>query len=189
MTTIGYGRVSTDEQTLKPQMLALKASGCDKIFWEKASGGDRTRPELAKCLACLQTGDTLKVWKLDRLARSLLHLIEIIEDLKTRGVAFEAVADKMAFDISTPTGKLMFQLLGAFGEFERGLIKERTMAGLAAARAEGRIGGRRRILTDRDVAEARRMLSRKRDKPSRGAVAKHFKVSESTLRNELNGGA
>ena len=182
MTIVGYGRVSTEDQKLQLQVSALKAAGCTKLFLEKASGTNRDRPQLERCLHYLKAGDTLKVWKLDRLARSLLHLIEIVEDLKARGIAFEVVSDKLAFNIATPIGKLIFQLLGSFGEFERALISERTIAGMAAAKAEGRIAGRKHKLTESDVARARKMAVKK----TRRQVAEKFKVSESTLRTYLN---
>lgn len=182
MTIVGYARVSTEDQTLKLQKAALEAAGCSKIFMEKGSGADRTRPQLAKCLAYLRAGDTLRVWKLDRLARSLLHLIEIVEDLKERGVALEATNDKIVFDISTPTGKLLFHLLACFGEFERALISERTLAGLAVARAEGRIGGRKKKLNEKQVARLNRLAGKK----PRAVVAKIMGISESTLRTYLD---
>jgi len=137
---IGYARVSTDDQNPSLQIDALKAAGCDKIFVEKASGADRDRPVLAKALAYVREGDVFCVWKLDRAGRSVSHLIEIVEDLKARKVGFKSLND--AIDTTTAAGNLMFQIMASFAEFERNIIRERTMAGLAAARARGRIGGR-----------------------------------------------
>jgi DNA invertase Pin-like site-specific DNA recombinase len=140
MTQIGYARCSTQDQNLDLQTDALKRVGCEKIFTEHASGGDRDRPELAAALAWCRRGDVLVVFKLDRAGRSLIHLLEIVDDLKRRGIGFKAVND--AIDTTTAAGSLMFQIMGAFAEFERSVIRERTMAGLAAARSRGRIGGR-----------------------------------------------
>jgi DNA invertase Pin-like site-specific DNA recombinase len=137
---IGYARVSTEEQSLDLQLDALKAAGCDKVFVEKASGGDRNRPELAKALSFVRAGEVFCVYKLDRAGRSLLHLLEIVEDLKSRSVGFKSVNE--AIDTTTAAGNMLFQIMGAFAEFERSVIRERTLAGLAAARARGRIGGR-----------------------------------------------
>ena len=139
-TLIGYARVSTDDQNPSLQIDALKVAGCDKIFVEKASGADRDRPVLAKALAFARQGDVFCVWKLDRAGRSVGHLIEIVEDLKARKVGFKSLND--AIDTTTAAGNLMFQIMASFAEFERNIIRERTMAGLAAARARGRIGGR-----------------------------------------------
>ena len=140
-TLIGYARVSTDDQSTDLQMDALKAAGCTKIFVEKGSGGDRSRPELAKALAFVRDGDVLVAWKLDRVARSVSHLIAVMDDLKARKVGFKSLQDSI--DTTTATGSLMFHIFAAFAEFERNVIRERTMAGLAAARARGRVGGRR----------------------------------------------
>lgn len=140
MSLIGYARCSTIDQKLDLQTDALKAAGCEKIFVEKASGGDRERPQLRKALAYVREGDVMVCWKLDRLARSIFHLLEIIEGLKGRKIGFKSLKDDI--DTTTATGKLMFHVFAAFAEFERNIIRERTMAGLAAARARGRVGGR-----------------------------------------------
>ena len=140
MTMVGYARCSTADQNLDLQIDALTAAGCERIYTEKASGGDRERKQLAAALKFCQKGDVFVIFKLDRAARSLGHLIEIVDDLKDRGVGFKALND--AIDTTTAAGNLMFQIMGAFAEFERSVIRERTMAGLAAARARGRIGGR-----------------------------------------------
>jgi len=142
MTQIGYARCSTQDQNLDLQTDALRGAGCDKIFTEHASGGDRARVALAKALAYCRAGDVFVVWKLDRAGRSLVHLIEIVNELKTRGIGFKSLNDSI--DTTTAAGSLMFHIMGAFAEFERSVIRERTLAGLAAARARGRIGGRPR---------------------------------------------
>lgn len=136
---IGYARVSTEDQTDDPQVSALRAAGCDQIFRDTGSGADRARPQLAKALATLAPGDTLVIARLDRLARSLSHLLEIIEDLEAREVGFRSLGDPI--DTTSPQGRLTLQILGAVAEFERQLIRERTKAGLAAAAARGRHGG------------------------------------------------
>jgi DNA invertase Pin-like site-specific DNA recombinase len=140
MTLVGYARCSTVDQNLDLQTDALVRAGCGKIFTEHASGGDRDRVELARALAYCRKGDVLVAFKIDRVARSVAHLLEIVEDLKRRCVGFKAVNDPI--DTTTAAGSLMFQIMAAFAEFERSVIRERTMAGLAAARARGRIGGR-----------------------------------------------
>ena len=142
MTIVAYARVSTVDQDPQLQLDALKAAGCEKMFVEKASGADRDRPELARCLAFLRKGDVLLFWKLDRLARSTIHLGQIAEDCRARGVDLRCLTQPI--DTTTSTGKLMFNVLASFAEFERDIISERTLAGLAAARAQGRIGGRPR---------------------------------------------
>jgi DNA invertase Pin-like site-specific DNA recombinase len=140
MSLIGYARVSTVDQNLDLQVDALKAAGCEKIFVEKGSGANRDRPELKKALDFVRDGDVFVAWKLDRVARSVSHLIAIMDWLKERKVGFKSLQDSI--DTTTATGNLMFQIIAAFAEFERNVIRERTMAGLAAARARGRIGGR-----------------------------------------------
>lgn len=149
-TLVAYARVSTEDQNLDLQTDALKAAGCTKIFVEHASGANRERPQLAKALAYCRKGDVFTVWKMDRAARSVKHLIEIVEDLKARGVEFRSLNDNI--DTTTAAGNLMFHIMGAFAEFERNVIRERTMAGLAAARARGRIGGRPRKTAIAEVA-------------------------------------
>jgi DNA invertase Pin-like site-specific DNA recombinase len=152
---IGYARVSTGEQTLDLQMDALAQDDCEKIFTETASGTKSERPVLQEALAYARAGDTLVVWRLDRLGRSLPHLIETVTDLRTRGIGFRSLTEQI--DTTTPGGKLIFHVFGALAEFERDLIQERTHAGLAAARARGRVGGRPRKLTPNQVALARRL--------------------------------
>ena len=137
---IGYARVSTEEQNLDAQFDALKKEGCEPIFSEKVTGHKADRVELLKALEYLREGDTLVVWKLDRLGRTLKQLIEFMEELKKRGVHFKSIQDSI--DTSTATGTFFFHVMGAFAELERELIKERTRSGLNAARARGRQGGR-----------------------------------------------
>ena len=139
MALIGYARVSTDDQNLGPQLDALHAAGCGEIFEEHASGGERSRPQLAAALARVKRGDTLMVARIDRLARSLSHLLEVVETLRARGAHFKSLADPI--DTSGPSGVLVLQMLGAVAEFERSLIRERTVVGVKAARARGRVGG------------------------------------------------
>ncbi len=143
---IGYARVSTGEQTLDLQLDALRQAGCGKLFTETASGTKADRPVLAEVLGYLRPGDTLVVWRLDRLGRSLRHLIETIAALAERGIGFKSLTEQI--DTTTPGGKLIFHVFGALAEFERDLIRERTHAGLAAARARGRKGGRPKKLDD-----------------------------------------
>jgi DNA invertase Pin-like site-specific DNA recombinase len=137
---IGYARISTHEQNLDLQEDALKAAGCKKVYTDKTGGAKSERPGLEKALADARPGDTLVVWKLDRLGRSLKHLIETVTDLSHRGVGFKSLQENI--DTTTSGGKLVFHVFGALAEFERDIIRERTLAGLAAARARGRKGGR-----------------------------------------------
>jgi DNA invertase Pin-like site-specific DNA recombinase len=150
---IGYARVSTADQNPQLQLDALLSAGCEKLFVDKASGADRERPELAKALKFMQEGDVFVVWKLDRLARSSLHLLELMKELDWRNVKFLSLTDS-GIDTSTASGKLLFQVLAALAEFERNLIRERTIAGLTVARREGRIGGRAPKLSGDQVKDA-----------------------------------
>ncbi len=143
---VGYARVSTGEQTLDLQLDALTKAGCGKVFTETASGAKADRPVLEEVLAYARSGDTLVVWRLDRLGRSLPHLIETVAALRNRGIGFKSLTEQI--DTTTPGGKLIFHVFGALAEFERDLIRERTHAGLAAARARGRTGGRPKKLAE-----------------------------------------
>ncbi len=147
---LGYARVSTLQQDEALQRDALRQVGCDRVFVDKASGKLESRPALDALLDQARPGDAVVVWRLDRLGRSLRHLIETVADLERRSVAFVSLTEQI--DTSTPGGKLVFHLFGALAEFERDLIRERTLAGLAAARARGRTGGRPTVWT----AERRR---------------------------------
>ena len=138
---IGYARVSTVEQNLDLQRDALKAAGCRKIIEDTASGGKVQRDGLERVRELLRKGDVLAVWRLDRLGRSLKHLIELMAELEGQGIGFQSVTE--AIDTTTPGGKLVFHIFGALAEFERNLIRERTQAGLEAARARGKKGGRK----------------------------------------------
>ena len=139
---IGYARVSTEDQNLTLQLDALKLAGCEKIFREKISGAKTDRPELTKLLEQVREGDTVTVWKLDRLGRSLKHLVETVTELQNRNIGFRSV--KESIDTTTATGKLIFHIFAALAEFERDMLRERTNAGLAASRARGIIGGRKK---------------------------------------------
>ncbi|MBA2598978.1 MAG: recombinase family protein, partial [Chloroflexia bacterium] len=154
MMDIGYARVSTGEQTLDLQLDALTKAGCGKVYRETASGAKADRPVLEEVLGYLRNGDTLVVWRLDRLGRSLKHLIEVVAALAARGIGFKSLTEQI--DTTTPGGKLIFHVFGALAEFERDLIRERTQAGLAAARARGRLGGRPRKLADAKQLELAR---------------------------------
>jgi DNA invertase Pin-like site-specific DNA recombinase len=154
---IGYVRVSKQEQHEALQIDALKEAGCEKWFLDKITGSKAERKGLDEALAYLRPGDTFVVWKLDRAGRSLTHLIELLKGLKERGIEFISLTEQI--DTTTPGGKLIFHLMGALAEFERDLIRERTNAGLAAARARGRVGGRpRKLKTSGKVALARQMF-------------------------------
>jgi DNA invertase Pin-like site-specific DNA recombinase len=150
MAAIGYARVSTTDQDLALQLDALAKVGCARIFEDTASGAKAERPGLAAALSFAREGDILTVWKLDRLGRSLPHLIETVNALEARGVSFRSLTE--AIDTTTPGGRLVFHIFGALGQFERDLIRERTRAGLEAAAARGRQGGRK--LTDEKLPRA-----------------------------------
>jgi DNA invertase Pin-like site-specific DNA recombinase len=155
---IGYARVSTSEQETAAQVTALKAAGCERIYREKASGGRWDRPELHRLLDQLRRGDVLVVWKLDRLSRSLRDVLMLMERLAGARAGFRSLTE--AIDTTTPAGRMMMQMVGAFAEFERAMLRERTRAGLEAARRDGRIGGRRPKLTPQQQAEIIRMVSK-----------------------------
>lgn len=175
---IGYARVSTDDQDLSLQIDALEKAGCNKIFRDKASGAKKERPGLLAALEYVRDReDTLVVWRLDRLGRSLQHLIETMKVLDDRAVGFKSLQESI--DTTTSGGRLIFHIFGALAEFERNLIRERTMAGLEAARARGRKGGRRKALDK----EGRELLYKTYDaqKHSVKEMCKMFGVSKPTL--------
>src|SRR6187551_1463161 len=174
---IGYARVSTQEQDLALQLDSLAKEGCEKIFQEKASGAQRDRPELKAALGYTRKGDTLVVWKIDRLARSMKQLIETIESFQERGIGLKSVQDPI--DTSSPSGKLVFHIFAALAEFERGVIRARTTAGLRAARARGRVGGRPPALSAKDLKAAKAML--KDSDITVTAIARQLNVAPSTL--------
>ena len=157
MALIGYARVSTAEQDTALQTDALSRAGCEKIFEDTASGTKAERPGLAAALAYLREGDVLVVWRLDRLGRSLPHLIEVVDGLQARGVGFRSLTEDM--DTTTPGGRLVFHVFGALGQFERDLIRERTRAGLAAAAARGRKGGRKPVVTADKLQRAKAYMA------------------------------
>jgi DNA invertase Pin-like site-specific DNA recombinase len=146
---IGYARISTYDQSLSPQKDALEKAGCEKIFTDTVSGSKAQRKGLTDALSHLREGDTLVVWRLDRLGRSLRHLIDTITELNTRGVGFKSLTENI--DTTTSGGKLIFHIFGALAEFEREIIRERTQAGLASARSRGKVGGRPKALTSKEV--------------------------------------
>ena len=154
---LGYARVSTDDQETTAQVAALKAAGCERIYREKASGGRWDRPELHRLLDQIRKGDVLVVWKLDRLSRSLRDLLILMERLAESKAGFRSLTG--AIDTTTPAGRMMMQMVGAFAEFERAMLRERTKAGLDAARQDGRIGGRPPKLTSKQQAEIRKLVS------------------------------
>ena len=174
---IGYARVSTDDQHLDLQRDALARVGCRDIYEEKISGKQADRPALGQCLRALRPGDTLVVWRLDRLGRSLPDLVRIVGELEGRGVGFESLTEKI--DTTSATGRLVFHVFAALAEFERNLIRERTRAGLEAARARGRNGGRPPKLDVRQIREIRQLL---KDPAVRVTdVAQRYGVSRTTL--------
>lgn len=174
---IGYARVSTDDQHLDLQRDALTRAGCSAIYEEAASGKSAARPELEQCRKALRAGDTLVVWRLDRLGRSLPDLVQIVADLERQGVGFESLTERI--ETGSAAGRLVFHVFAALAEFERGLIRERTQAGLAAARARGRAGGRRPKLDEQQVREIKVLL---RDPGIQVAnVARRYGVSRTTL--------
>lgn len=178
---LGYARVSTDEQTTGMQLDALQAAGCERNFSERASGASAERPVLADLLGHVRKGDTVVVWRLDRLGRSLPHLIEIVQQLEGAGVGLRSLTE--GIDTTTANGRLIFHLFGALAEFERELIRERTRAGLAAARARGRKGGRPAKLNAEKVRVATRLL---RDPETTvSEVARTLGVHRSTLHKAL----
>ncbi len=180
---VGYARVSTDDQTLALQLDALQAAGCEKVFRDTISGAKTERPGLSKALDHARNGDMLVVWRLDRLGRSLSHLIELIQALEGRGVGFKSLTEQI--DTTTSGGKLIFHIFGALAEFERNLIRERTMAGLQAARARGRKGGRpRKPNTDTKIVMAKRLHADPNN--SIADICKTLGVSRATLYRYLS---
>jgi len=178
---VGYARVSTQDQTPQMQLDALKVAECEKVFEEKASGAQRDRPQLMAALDYVREGDTIVVWKLDRLARSTKQLIETVELLEERSIGFRSLTEEI--DTTTPGGRLIFHIFAALAEFERAVIRERSSAGLKAARDQGRVGGRPPAMTKDDIAAARALLA----DPSitTRQVAKRIGVSVSTLYKHL----
>ena len=176
---IGYARVSTDDQDLHMQTYELRAAGCDLVFTDKASGVKSERPGLDECLNTLQEFDTLLVWRLDRLGRSMQHLVAVVAGLKKKGIGFKSLCDGV-IDTTTASGELVFNLFAALAQFERELICERTRAGLSAARARGRTGGRKLISPlNPKVRMAKKM--HKDQSMSIAEICSTLKISKATL--------
>lgn len=175
---LGYARVSKgDDQSNAAQLTALKRAGCARLFEEAASGGRWDRPVLQELMRQLRPGDVVVVWKLDRLSRSLKDMLHLMERIEAAGAGFRSLTE--AIDTTTPAGRMMMQMVGAFAEFERAMIRERTSAGLAQARTEGRIGGRRRKIGDKQRAEiAESVLSGRK---TAAEMARIYNVSQPTV--------
>ena len=174
---IGYTRVSTQDQDPEAQADALKEAGCALIFSETASGGRWDRPELHRLLERLRPGDVVVVWKLDRLSRSLRDVLTLMERLETAGAGFRSLTE--AIDTTSAAGRMMMQMVGAFAEFERAMLRERTRAGMDAARRQGRVGGRRPKLSPQQQAEIRMMVGR--GEKTAAEAARLFKVHPATI--------
>ena len=181
---VGYARVSTRDQSPTLQLDALNAAGCDRVFQEQASGAQRDRPQLKAALEYVRAGDTLVVWKLDRLARSVRQLVETAEDFQKRDIGLKVLTQQI--DTTTPGGRLVFHVFAAMAEFERELMLERTHAGLVAAKALGRRGGRRPALGPDEIKRAKAML--KDQSITVVEVAKQMGVPQSTLYRHIPGG-
>jgi DNA invertase Pin-like site-specific DNA recombinase len=179
---IGYARVSTVEQNKESQMDALNDASCERVFVETYSGKSKNRPELKRMIDSLRKGDIVVVQRLDRLGRSLKDLIELLDGFKRQGVQFISLNEKI--DTTTAIGELAFHMIGSIAQFERRLISERTKAGLDAARARGRKGGRKAKLTPADIKKAKAMLSD--PEMTKSEVAEHFNVSRPTLNKWLD---
>jgi DNA invertase Pin-like site-specific DNA recombinase len=180
---IGYARVSSDDQNLDFQRDALQKAGCERIYEEKKSGRNVDRPEFQRLMEALRAGDTLVVWKLDRLGRSLKHLITTVETLGGMEVGLQSLTE--AIDTTTTNGRMIFHFFALLAEFERSLIQERTLAGLQAARARGRQGGRPKVLTP----EQQRMAQSLRDDPTQRVedICKTLGISRTTFYRETQG--
>ena len=180
---LGYARVSTEPQETHLQIDALKNAGCKKIFQEKISGARTNRPELNRLIEHARKGDVVVVWKLDRLGRSLKQLIETVETLDAAGVQLKSLTENI-IDTTTPSGKLVFGVFAVIAEFERDMLRQRTMAGLKAAKKRGRVGGKPRSLDAKQLKKARVML--KSGKYTKAEVAEDLSVSRQTLWRSLN---
>ena len=179
---IGYARVSTHDQTLNLQQDALKNAGCTKIFTDVISGAKTERKGLAEALEYVRAGDTLVVWRLDRLGRSLKDLIEKLTELNKRNIGFKSLTENI--DTTTSGGKLIFHIFGALAEFERDLVKERTDAGLRAARERGRTGGRPKVVTDKKLEMARALYADKHN--TINEICQTLNISKTSLYRYLN---
>ena len=174
---IGYARVSTDDQNLDLQRDALGRVGCERLFTDTISGAKADRPGLTAALEFARPGDVLIVWRLDRLGRSLPDLVRLVGELDTKGIGFESLTEKI--DATTAAGRLVFHVFAALAEFERNLIRERTRAGLVAARARGRAGGRKPKLTEAQIKEINEMVDAQ--KLPIGRIAELYGVSRTTI--------
>jgi DNA invertase Pin-like site-specific DNA recombinase len=180
---VGYMRVSTIEQNLELQRDALESAGCERIYHDTCSGSVTERPGLSKALDHLRTGDALVVWKLDRIGRSLGHVVELVDGLHEKGIGLKVLTG--GIDTTSSTGRLVFGIFATLAEFERDLIRERTMAGLAAARARGRNGGRPRLMTRAKLRTAMAMMADRAN--AAGDVAEQLGISISTLYAYVDG--
>jgi DNA invertase Pin-like site-specific DNA recombinase len=180
---IGYARVSTGLQNLDLQEDSLKSEGCQKIFTDKISGSKSKRPGLENAIDFAREGDTIVVWRLDRLGRNMQDLITIVNQLNDRGISFYSIQENITMDKSSSTGQLMFHLFAAFAEFERNLILERSQAGREAARARGRVGGRPEKLTKQDLELLKALVDN--ETPIK-TVADQWNVSRTTIYRYLN---
>ncbi|MDA8352815.1 MAG: recombinase family protein [Firmicutes bacterium] len=178
---VGYARVSTHDQNLNLQTDALREHGCEKIFTDHVSGGKFTRKGLEEALEYIRPGDTLVVWKLDRLGRSLKHLIEVVNNLHEKGIGFQSLRENM--DTTSSGGKLIFHVFGALAEFEREIIRERTQAGLTAARARGKLGGRPRVMDEKKIKMAQTLMQD--PNYSVREICETLQVSKATLYRHL----
>jgi len=173
---IGYARVSSHEQNLDLQLEALNKASCTRIFTDRISGARQNRPGLAETLSHLREGDTLVIWKLDRLGRTIRGLLDLVETLQEEGVNFRSITD--GIDTTTPAGRFFFHVMASLAQMERELLVERTRAGLAAARKRGRVGGRKRIMTASKIDAARKLFS---DGMPPREIAQNLGVSIPTL--------
>ncbi|MBN1546289.1 MAG: recombinase family protein [Syntrophaceae bacterium] len=173
---VGYVRVSTQDQNLDLQLEALQKAGCEKIYEDKASGSKAERPGLKLALEVLREGDTLVVWKLDRLGRTVKQLVAFVSEFEEQGIHFKSLTD--AIDTSTPSGRFFFHIMASLSQMERELMLERTRAGLAAARVRGRMGGRKRKMTELKIISAKKLLA---SGTAPKDVASHLGVSIPTL--------
>src|ERR671932_1294688 len=178
---IGYARVSTEDQNLNLQRDALQKAGCELIFDDMVSGTKARRPGLEQALSHLRAGDTLVVWSLDRLGRSLRHLIDTVTDLQEKGIGFKSLQESI--DTTTSSGKLVFHIFGALAEFEREIIKERTNAGLEAARTRGKLGGRPKALSPEKIKLARKLYAD--TSTSVAEICKMLGISRHTLQRYM----
>jgi len=179
---IGYARVSTDDQNLDLQRDALTNAGCEQIFTDRVSGTKAERKGLTEALSHLRSGDTLCVWRLDRLGRSLRHLIDTVTSLQEKGVGFKSLTESI--DTTTSGGRLVFNIFGSLAEFEREIIRERTQAGLQSARSRGKTGGRPKALTEKQVQQLRQLAADKTN--SVAEICKTYGISRMTFYRYVN---